>query len=135
MENNNLIPYKQNIFTKISNFFKKIFSKKKEDITNAKEDIIANSQIKENKNEMIYYNNYAQNEFIDNIVIKVDEEEKRIKELQKQYDNGEIEEEDITDEDMDKLIEMYERETEKLNADTEMRKLHISKMLKELKNT
>ena len=32
-------------------------------------------------------------------------------------------------------IEMYEKETEKLNADTEMRKLHISKMLKELKNT
>ena len=41
--------------------------------------------------------------------------------------------EDISSEDMDKLIKMYENETEMLNADTERRKNHISQMLKELK--
>ena len=30
---------------------------------------------------------------------------------------------------------MYEKETEKLNADTEIRKNHIAQMLKELKST
>lgn len=52
-----------------------------------------------------------------------------------QYDNGEIEAEDISDEDIDKIIEMYEKETEELNADTEKRKVHIAHMLKELKTT
>ena len=41
--------------------------------------------------------------------------------------------EDISDEDIDKLIKMYEKETEELNADTEKRKIHIAQMLKELK--
>ena len=40
---------------------------------------------------------------------------------------------DISSEDMDKLIKMYENETEMLNADTERRKNHISQMLKKLK--
>ena len=57
----------------------------------------------------------------------------RLKILQIQYDNGEIDEDDISDEDMDKLIEMYEKETEELNIDTERRKKHITQMLKELK--
>ncbi len=38
------------------------------------------------------------------------------------------------DEDIDKIIKMYEKETEELNADTEKRKIHIAQMLKELKN-
>ena len=53
--------------------------------------------------------------------------------LQLKYENGEIDEYYISDEDMDALIEMYKNETEKLNIDTEKRKNHISKMLNELK--
>ena len=122
MMNNKLIPYNENIFTKISNFFKKLFSRKKENIEECvEENLIYNIQQKEN--------------FVENIVIKENEEEKRLKELQLQYDNGEIDEEDISDEDMDRLIEMYERETEELNAETEKIKIHISQMLKELKNS
>ena len=122
MMNNKLMPYKENIFTKISNFFKKLFFRKNKDISKSiDETLIYNKQCKEN--------------FIDNILIKEDEEEKRLKTIQLQYDNGEIDEEDILDEDMDKLIEMYEKETEELNADTERRKNHIAQMLKELKST
>ena len=120
MKNNKLITYKENIFTKISNFFKKIFFRKKE--------VFA-----ESNDEVPIYNNQYKENFIENIAIKEDEEEKRLKILQLQYDNGEIDEEDISDEDMDKLIVIYEKETEKLNADTEMRKKHIALMLKELK--
>ena len=54
--------------------------------------------------------------------------------MQLQYDNGDIEEDDISEEDIEKICEMYEKETEELNADTEKRKIHIAYMLKELKN-
>ena len=122
MMNNKLIPYKESIFTKISNFFKKLFSRKKE-------------YIEESADEKSIYNIQQKENFVENIVIKENEEEKRLKELQLQYDNGEIDEEDISDEDMDKLIEMYEKETEELNAETEKIKIHISQMLKELKKS
>ena len=114
--NNKMIEYKENIFTKILNFFKRIFKK---GISHT-ENIIEN----EKKN----------NDFFENIYIKQNEEEVRLKRLQLQYDNGEIEEDDISEEDMDKLIEMYEKETDELNKDTENIKIHISKMLNELKN-
>ena len=45
-----------------------------------------------------------------------------------------VNEDDILKEDMDKLIEMYEKETDELNKDTENIKIHITKMLNELKN-
>jgi len=122
MMNNKLILYKENIFTKISNFFKKLFFRKKEYIT-------------ESIDEKSTDANQQKNYFIENILIKQNEEEKRLKILQLQYDNGEIDEEDISDEDMDKLIEMYEKETEELNGETEKIKIHISQMLKELKQS
>ena len=118
--NNKLIQYKENIFTKISNFFKKLFSKKKE-------------YIEENVDENLIYNIQQKENFVENIVIKENEEEKRLKELQLQFDNGEIDEEDISDEDMDKLIELYNKETEELNRETENIKIHIAQMLRELK--
>ena len=121
MMNNKLMPYKENIFTKISNFFKKLFFRKNKDISKSiDETLIYNKQCKEN--------------FIDNILIKEDEEEKRLKTIQLQYDNEEIDEEDMSDEDIDNLCKLYKKETDELNADTERRKNHIAQMLKELKN-
>ena len=121
MMNNKLMPYKENIFTKISNFFKKLFFRKNKDISKSiDETLIYNKQCKEN--------------FIDNILIKEDEEEKRLKTIQLQYDNEEIDEEDMSDEDIDNLCKLYKKETDELNADTERRKKHIAQMLKELKN-
>ena len=122
MKNNKLMSYKESIFTKILNFFKKLFLKEKNGTSQeGVEQPISNKQQKEN--------------FIENISINENEEEKRLKRLQLQYDNGEINEEDISKEDMDKLIEIYQKETEELNADTKKRKNHIAQMLKELKTT
>ena len=117
MKNNELIIYKKSIFRKISDFFKKIFSKKK---VLQKEDIIVN--------------NDKDDSFIKNIQIKENKEELRLLQLKQQYENGEIDEEDMSDEDVDKLCQLYEKETDELNADTERRKNHIAQMLKELKN-
>ena len=116
MKNNKLIVYKKNIFRKISEFFKKIFSKKE---VLSKEVIITNEK---------------NNNFLENIQIKEDKEELRLLQLKQQYENGEIYEEEISNEDVDKLCELYKKETDKLNADTERRKNHIAQMLKELKN-
>lgn len=122
MTKNELIPYKENIFTKISNFFKKLFFRKKE--------------VRESKsNENNIYKKQLKEDFIENIAIKGNAEEKRLKELKHQYDNGEINEEDILEKDLDKLIEMYQKETLELKNDTEKRKKHIVQMLKELKQT
>ena len=118
MKNNKLIPYKENIFTKISNFFKKIFNKK---------------TILEREEDKAIYTDVSKENFIENILIKENEEEKRLKKLQIKYDNGEINEEDISEEDIEKLIDLYKKETEELNIDTEIRKEHIKQMFKELK--
>lgn len=122
MKNNKLIKYKENVFTRIFNFFKKIFSKKKLSVN--KEDV--DETIKEEKNK---------SNFLEDIQIKEDKEEVRLKKLQLLYDNGEIDEDDLSESDIEKLVALYEKETEDLNADTERRKNHIAQMLKELKNS
>ena len=122
MKNNKLIKYKENVFTRIFNFFKKIFSKKKLSVN--EEDV--DETIKEEKNK---------SNFLEDIQIKEDKEEIRLKKLQLLYDNGEIDEDDLSESDIEKLVALYEKETEVLNADTERRKNHIAQMLKELKNS
>lgn len=118
MKNNKLIIYKNNIFTKIAEFFKKIFSRKK---------------ILQSKNENI--SNDIRDSFIESIQIKKDKEKLRLCRLKQQYDNGEIDEDDIPDEDVEKIVELYEKETDKLKADTEKIKNHIRQMLKQLQKT
>ncbi len=119
MKNNNLIVYKESIFSKVLNFFRDIFN------------ISSKDENKTTFNNINY--SLPKEEFINNIAVKENEDDIRLKELQLKYENGEIDEYYISDEDMDKLIEMYKNETEKLNLDTEKRKNHISKMLNELK--
>lgn len=118
MKNNKLIIYKNNIFIKIAEFFKKLFSRKK---------------ILQSKNENI--SNDIRDSFIESIKIKKDKEKLRLCKLKQQYDNGEIDEDDIPDEDVEKLVELYEEETDKLKADTEKIKNHIRQMLKQLQKT
>ncbi len=118
MKNNKLIIYKNNIFIKIAEFFKKLFSRKK---------------ILQSKNENI--SNDTRDSFIESIQIKKDKEKLRLCKLKQQYDNGEIDEDDIPDEDVEKIVELYEKETEKLKADTEKIKNHIRQMLKQLQKT
>ena len=83
--------------------------------------------------EEIIVNNEKNDSFIKNIQIKENKEELRLLQLKQQYENGEIDEEDMSDEDIDNLCKLYEKEIDELNADTERRKNHIAQMLKELK--
>lgn len=120
MKNNKLIVYKENILVKIHNFIKRLMGKNK---------VSSDKEFNENKS----ISNIPSNVFLENIQIKDNSEKKRIKKLQLQYDNGEIDEDDLSEEDVNKIIKLYEEETEQLNQDTLRRKIHIQNMLKELK--
>lgn len=121
MKNNKLIEYKNNIWNKISRFFKKIFSKRKQ------QEQCIDSNLPKNS----YLN--REDDFLNRIQIKKSEDEIKIRKLQALYDNGEIDEDELSEDEIEKLIDLYESETEKLNADTERRKVHIQNMLNELK--
>ena len=142
MKEDKLIPYKENIFTKIFQFFKRFFfRKKKKNLNSINEKLITDKNQNENFAENTVIKENEETSRLKELRLQAEQrlkqlqiqEEIRLKNLKLQYDNGEIDEEDISSEDMDKLIKMYENETEMLNADTERRKNHISQMLKELK--
>lgn len=120
MKNNKLIVYKENILVKIRNFIKRLMGKNK-----------VSSDKEFNENQSI--SNITSNVFFENIQIKDNSEERKIKSLYIQYDNGEIDEDDLSEDDVNKIIKVYEEETEQLNQDTLQRKIHIQNMLKELK--
>ncbi|MBO5349805.1 MAG: hypothetical protein J6A89_08330 [Clostridia bacterium] len=118
MKKNKLIVYKESTINKISKFLKNMFH-----IANKEE----NQVILDNANK-----NLKKENFIDKIVIKENKVEKVLKELKIKYENGDINEDEMSLKDMDRLIKMYKDETEKLNKDTEKRKIRISKMLNKL---
>lgn len=70
----------------------------------------------------------------DRVFIPEDKEKTRLLKLREQWEAGEIDAEDISDEDVDKIVELYNEETEKINNETLLIKENISKMLKELKS-
>ena len=88
MKNNKLIKHKENIFIKMFNFIKKIFFVKKESVG---EKVIERIVADEKENDS----------FFENIQLKKDSEEIRLMKLKLQYDNGEIDEEDISEEDIE----------------------------------
>lgn len=111
---NSMIPYKEGIFNKIYKFFKKLFRKNVE----VKKEIVIPKET---------------NSFKERIIIQEDKERKRLLELRDKWENGEVEVDDISDEEIDKIVEIYNEETKKIEEETQIIKQNISKMLKELK--
>ena len=118
-KDNQLIEYKKNIFFRIKEFFKRIFFGKKE------------HKIEINNEEIIVPT--LNEKFKENLIFKEDTEKQRLLNLKRKYDNGEVSKEDMTIEDIDCLIKLYDNETAILNADTKNRKNNIQKMLNELR--
>lgn len=79
--NKELTKYKETIFSKIKNFLRNITSKEKE----------------KKETEGIVY----KNDFSEHIVVRENREEVRLRRLKTSYDNREISEEKISNEDMD----------------------------------
>ena len=73
--------------------------------------------------------------FLQSIRVEPDKERLRLLELKRKYDNGEISELDISEEDVMKIADLYEEEINSIEAETNKAKLRIKRMLKELKKS
>lgn len=98
---------KVSFFGKIKNFFTKIFKKKAEEVVEEKE-------INPNDN----------NEFKEYIK-KTEDEETRLLELQERYRKGEIAENDLTEEQIDALCDLYDKQIEELRKSIEIKEQKI----------
>jgi hypothetical protein len=111
------------IFYKIKSFFKNLFHKSKEiryDVSF--EENISSSVERENQKSA----------FIKSVG-NIENEETLILKLQKQYRNGEIKEEDLTEEQVDSLCSLYDIQIAKLKKSNEMRKAKLLEYRKNMK--
>ena len=75
------------------------------------------------------------NDFFKNIEFKMNKEEMRILKLQKEYKSGNINEENISDEDYFKLVDLYKKQNEKLKQKIKSKKKKIRENLDDLKDS
>ena len=116
----NIIEYKESFLSKIKNFFRNLFAKK---------------EVKQDNIESKTTHNIVNNNFKENIEIKQDEETTKIINLQKEYKAGNIKEEDMTDDEHKKLIELYKKQNEELIEKINTKKYKIRKKLDDLSAT
>lgn len=76
-----------------------------------------------------------QKSFLQSIKVEQDKERLRVLALKRKYDCGEISELDISDEDMMKIVDLYEEEIRNIKDETKRAKNKIKLMLEELKNS
>lgn len=124
--NNGLIKYENSIFSKIKNFIFKIFridKKKSSEVCND------NCSAKENFKQLKKANIFLDTQLSDDI-----REKNRILQLKLLYDKGQLDADELSDEDVDKIVALYEEETEALNKDTKKRLEKIERVIKNNKN-
>lgn len=106
----------ENIFGKIKEFFKNLFRKKEVDVNN-----ISNEELEIEMEKSEDFRNSIRN-------IEVDEN--NIFELQRRYHSGEISVEELTDEQIDVLCDLYDEQI----ADLRKRIASINQMIDNYKN-
>jgi len=124
-KNNGLIKYEKSIFSKIKKFIFKIFrinEKKSSEVYND------NCKEKESFKQLGPAKVFSDMQLSDDI-----REKNRILKLKLLYDKGQIDGDDISDEDVDKIVALYEEETEMLNKDTQKRLEKIERVIKNSK--
>jgi len=115
----NLIEKKEkiNFFQKIKNFFKNLFGKKQVEVN---EEIVAEQQ-------------ESSNEFKDSIKM-TEEEENQLLELQNKYRRGEIAENDLTEEQIDALCDLYDKQIEEIKQSIKVKEEKIAEYKKRIEN-
>ena len=116
----NIIEYKESFLSKIKNFFRNLFAKK---------------EVKQDNVKIKTTRNIVKNKLKENVEIKQDEETMKIINLQKKYKAGNIKEEDMTDDEHKKLIELYKKQNEELIEKINTKKYKIRKKLDDLSTT
>ena len=111
-----LVQVKENsIFFKIKNFFRKLFCKKAN---------IAQDSITEEYNETQIEKESSRHSFMESIK-NIEDEETKLLSLQKQYRSGEIKEEELSQEQVNSLCALYDKQIENLRKSNEMRKQRL----------
>lgn len=127
IENKDVVRYKDNFIIKFFKYIKNIF-KKEEKIKIVEE--------QEKNKKQTYQKSLKDNtDFRDDITYRKSDEEIRILELQKQYKAGNILEENMTEDDHAKLIELYKEQNKQLEEKIIIKKNKIRKRLNELKTS
>ena len=108
MKETGLTKIDNGIFVQIKNFFKNLFKRNKNNIVEETKESIENNRDK--------------GVFKQTIKIDEDKEKIRLLKLQEDFANGKILEEDINDEDTEKLFELYDEQIKKINNETEIYK-------------
>lgn len=109
------------IIYKIKLFFRNLFNKKPQ-LDNDNNIYISTDET--NKNKEIEFKEYISN---------IENEETILLKLQKQYRSGQIKEESLSSDQIDKLCRLYDSQIEKLRKSNELRKQRILKY-KEIAN-
>lgn len=78
---------------------------------------------------------YNLNEFKKGIIVERNSEEERILKLQQQFINGNIDENNISDEDYFKLVELFKKQNNEIKERIESRKKSIRKRLNDMKES
>ena len=73
------------------------------------------------------------NNFKKEIAVRQNNKKQKMLELKQKYENNEIFEKDLSDEEMQALIELYKEEEKNIDQDIAIRKMHIENMLKKMK--
>lgn len=98
------------IFYKIKRFFKNLFNKN----NSADNTIVEETAVMKQDED-------KRNQFMEQIR-KIEDEETTLLKLQKQYRNGEIKEEDLTDEQVSSLCKLYDKQISNLKKSNEIKK-------------
>ena len=106
-----------NIFGKIKNFFRKIFGKKEDSVK---------SEIEEIKNN----NEQEKNDSLKEYIKRINDEETEILELQMRYRRGEIADNDLTQEQINSLCMLYDKQIKELKRTIKAREQQLSKYKK-----
>lgn len=112
----NLVEKKESFFGKVKNFFKKIFNKK---------------EVNQEVTEEVIENAKQDNDFSDYIKITEDEETKLL-DLQRRYRKGEIAENDLTDEQIEALSNLYDKQIAELKKSIALREKKIEEYKKKV---
>ena len=114
----NLIEKEEKItlFGKIKNFFKNLFGKKQAEVVN--EEIVEKE---------------VSNDFKESIKMTEDEETKLL-DLQRRYRRGEIAENDLTDEQIEALCDLYDKQIEELKESIRIKEEKIAERKRKIEN-
>lgn len=110
------------IFYKIKSFFKNLFKKNN--------NTIDNYSVIEEKDRSEKISN-KKDSFLENIK-NIENEETKLLKIQKQYRSGEIKEEELTEEQVKSLCELYDKQIANLRKSNEIRKQKLLEYKKKL---